>query len=114
MQHAGCETAHCRNFEVQMLRSAHRDAARRAGRRIGSPADTNGGMSSEALTVKALTRRLVAREAGERDESVSVAHIVHGACEHACRALSRSIGPTGFHALLLRALAQVENEHPTG
>ena len=95
-----------------LRRPAHRDAARRTGSRIGSPADTNGGMSSEALIVKALTRRLVAREAGECDASVSVAHIVHGACEHACRALFRSIGPRGFHALLLRALAQVENEHP--
>lgn len=69
-------------------------------------------MSSELLSARELTRRLVARAAPEGEAPDSSALAVHAACERACRQLSRSLGAHGFHALLTRALAQAAVEHP--
>jgi hypothetical protein len=69
-------------------------------------------MSPGAPSAQELTRRLVARAAGENGTAESVALAVHAACERTYRELTRSLGPTGSQALLARAIAQSEAEHP--
>lgn len=73
-------------------------------------------MPTEALSARSLTLRLVARAETERNaggsgDGVSV-DAVNAAAERACRELSRSLGVSGFNALLTRALAQAQKEHP--
>ena len=69
-------------------------------------------MSTGAPSARELTRRLVQREAWQRDVPVDDAFAVLAACEHACRELSRSLGAPGFNALLTRALHNAEAEFP--
>jgi hypothetical protein len=69
-------------------------------------------MPTDAHTARALTRRLVAHAATYTDGSNGAARAVYVASESACRELSRSLGPTGFNALLTRALAQTQIQHP--
>ena len=69
-------------------------------------------MPTDTLSARELTRRLVARSAAQSDAPDSVALAVHAACERTYRALTRSIGSTGSHALLTRARAQTQGEHP--
>lgn len=68
-------------------------------------------MSTEALSARDVTQRLLLRATASGDSAQPhVAATV--ACESACRELSRSLGASGFNALLTRALAQAEREHP--
>jgi hypothetical protein len=69
-------------------------------------------MSPGAPSAQELTRRLVARAAGENGSADSVALAVHAACERTYRELTRSLGQTGSQALLARAVAQSEVAHP--
>ena len=69
-------------------------------------------MSGEALSARALTRRLIVRASARLDASDNGMLAVHAASERACLELSRSLGPTGFKELLTRALAQEGAEHP--
>lgn len=69
-------------------------------------------MSTEAHSARALTRRLVQREASLRKVPGDDASAVLAACERACRELSRSLGAPGFSALLTRALNDAEAEFP--
>ncbi len=59
----------------------------------------------------ALARRLMTRPA-ETEEAPGNAAFEARISEHACRALKRSLGATGFHALLTRALAEAQLAHP--
>jgi hypothetical protein len=79
-------------------------------------------MATAELSARQLTHRLIAKatqlstppdvvaSVGGTPDDVALA--VHSASERACRELSRSLGPVGFNALLTRALAQAEAEHP--
>lgn len=69
-------------------------------------------MTTDAHSARELTRLLVARASTHGDASNGAAHAVYVASESACRELSRSLGATGFNALLTRALAQTELVHP--
>lgn len=69
-------------------------------------------MPTEAVSARELTRRLVARAAAQSDTPDGAAHAVHAACERTYRKLTRSLGQSGSHALLTRALAQARIEHP--
>lgn len=69
-------------------------------------------ISTDAPSARELTRRLVARAAAHGDAPDGAALAVHAASERACRRLSRSLGQSGFHALLTRALVHAEAEHP--
>ncbi|CAN5123532.1 hypothetical protein BH09GEM1_BH09GEM1_12940 [soil metagenome] len=69
-------------------------------------------MSTEAHGARELTRRLVQREAWQRDVPVDDAFAVLTAGERACRELSRSLGAPGFNALLTRALHNAQAEFP--
>jgi hypothetical protein len=69
-------------------------------------------MSTEALGVRDLTRRLVQREALQREVPVGDALAVLAVCEHACRELSRSLGSPGFDTLLKRAIHIAEADFP--
>jgi hypothetical protein len=69
-------------------------------------------MSSAALSARELTRRLVARSFAPSDAPDGAAIAIHAACELACRQLTRSLGPAGASALLVRALAQARLTHP--
>jgi hypothetical protein len=69
-------------------------------------------MRTYALGAQELTRRLVARVASENGAAGDSALASRTACERACRDLGRSLGAAGFNALLTRALAQAEAEHP--
>ncbi|CAN5899468.1 hypothetical protein BH11GEM2_BH11GEM2_29550 [soil metagenome] len=69
-------------------------------------------MSTEALGALDLTRRLVQREASQREAPVDDALALTAVCEHACRELSRTLGTPGFDAVLKRALHSAEAEFP--
>jgi hypothetical protein len=69
-------------------------------------------MSSAALSVRELTRRLIAHVAAQSDAPDSPALAAQAAWERAYRELARTLGPTGSHALVTRALAQAQTEHP--
>lgn len=66
------------------------------------------------MTARELTRELVTRAAyAPVAASVDGAALAaHAASEGACRDLSRSLGMSGFKALLTRALRQAELRHP--
>ena len=69
-------------------------------------------MSAAALSARQLTRRLVARGGAQSytpDGSVGAAQ---AAVERTYHELARILGPTGSRALLTRALAQAQTEHP--
>lgn len=59
-----------------------------------------------------LARQLISRAARRSKEPAGSAATVFTACEAAYRALSRSIGATGSHALLARAMAEAYKAHP--
>ena len=69
-------------------------------------------MSTAAPSARELARRLVARAAAQSDEPHSAALAAHAACERTYRKLTRSLGQSGSHALLTRALAHARSEHP--
>ena len=69
-------------------------------------------MRTYALGAQELTRRLVARVAAENGTTGASVLASRTACERVCRDLARSLGATGFNALLTRALAQAEVDHP--
>jgi hypothetical protein len=69
-------------------------------------------MSPRTREVQELTRRLVAREATQRDAPDAAAAAVQAACERAHQTLSRWLGANGSYALFTRALAQVQVDHP--
>lgn len=78
-------------------------------------------MPTAGLSPRQLTHRLISRAPalGSAPEIVAshetpddVARAVVATSERACRELSRSLGATGFNALLTRALKQAEGEHP--
>jgi chaperonin GroEL (HSP60 family) len=69
-------------------------------------------MSSDPPSVRELTRHLVGRAAPQSDAPDGALLAVHEACERTYRALARSLGPTGSQALLTRALAQSQDDHP--
>jgi hypothetical protein len=69
-------------------------------------------MSPQTPAVQELTRRLVAREATQRDAPDVAAAAVQAACERAYQTLSRWLGANGSYALFTRALAQAQGEHP--
>lgn len=68
--------------------------------------------STSAPNARELARQLVSRAAGRSKEPAGAAATVFTACEAAYRALSRSIGATGAHALLARAMAEAHRTHP--
>jgi hypothetical protein len=79
-------------------------------------------MSGGAISPRQLTRRLFERAAvlGDTRDGVlpisgtpdGIGLAIVAVSEHACRSLSRSLGPAGFNALLRRALANAEADHP--
>ena len=69
-------------------------------------------MSTKAPSARELARRLVARAAAQSDTQRGAALAAHAACERTFRELTRSLGQSGAHALLTRALAQARTEHP--
>ena len=69
-------------------------------------------MTNIALSARELTRRLVARAAAQGGAADSVALAVHAAVEHTYHELARSVGAAGSRALLVRAVAQAQVEHP--
>ena len=69
-------------------------------------------MSTKAPSARELARRLVGRAAAQGNEPHSAALAAHAACERTYRELTRSLGQSGAHALLTRALAQARTEHP--
>ena len=68
--------------------------------------------ASEALDAAAITRGLIARAAAAGDARDG-ALPVRVACEHVFRHLTQSLGVNGFHALLARAMTQVQGIHPS-
>lgn len=72
---------------------------------------TDAGPTS-ALSAHQLARRLVARAARTNKAPRGAASTVLAACQDTHRALVRSIGSTGAEALLTRALAMADKEHP--
>jgi len=72
----------------------------------------SGKEATNASDARELTRQLVSRAARHSKEPTGAAATVFTACQAAYRALSRSIGATGAHALLSRALAEASRAHP--
>ena len=82
-----------------------------------SSSEGNEAVPDPAVTSRQLAHRLVALATAGRDATHGEvpdgdALAVHEAAERACRALSRSLGAAGFGALLTRALALTEPDHP--
>jgi hypothetical protein len=76
---------------------------------------TSGASGTEATgasDARELARQLVSRAARHSKEPIDAAGMAFTACQAAYRALSRSIGATGAHALLSRALAEASRAHP--
>ena len=69
-------------------------------------------MPTNAPNARELTRHLIARAAEHVKVPESAALMAQEACERTLRALTRSLGQTGSRALLTRALAQAEPDHP--
>lgn len=70
-------------------------------------------MSTDAPSARELTRHLVARAAAQGDVVPENAMLAaQAACERSLHALTRILGQAGSRALLTRALAQSEPEHP--
>lgn len=69
-------------------------------------------MGSDALSARELTRRLVARPAVSGKGPDGAALAVHAACERTYRELTRALGLSGSEALLLRAIAEAQLQHP--
>ena len=68
--------------------------------------------STNLLSARELTRRLVARATAGSDAPDSAALAIHAACERTYRELNRSLGTPGSRALLTRAMAQAQAQHP--
>ena len=69
-------------------------------------------MSSQALSARELTRRLVARAVLKSAGPDGAALAAQAACERTYRDLARFLGQTGAQALLTRALALALVEYP--
>ncbi|MEO8621033.1 MAG: hypothetical protein ABI625_08200 [bacterium] len=79
-------------------------------------------MPSEVLGPTELTRRILAHASvmGDAPDGVlpiggtsdGIALAILGASERVCQSLYRTLGSSGFNALLTRALAQAEVDHP--
>ena len=82
----------------------------------GSEGMTTSGASGKEATdasdARELARQLVSRAARHSKEPTDAAGTAFTACQAAYSALSRSIGATGAHALLSRALAEASRAHP--
>ena len=72
----------------------------------------SGKEATDASDARELARKLVSRAARHGKEPIGTAATAFAACQAANRALSRSIGATGAHALLSRALAEASRAHP--
>lgn len=68
--------------------------------------------ATDASDAAAIARRLIARAAAAGDAR-DRALAVRVACEHALRDLTHSLGVNGVHALLARAMTQVQGVHPS-
>ena len=77
-----------------------------------NPPEGEDTMQAGASSPQALARRLIARAALEPNGVENEAYAARAAGERASRVLSRSLGPSGFNAMLARALAQAEVGHP--
>jgi hypothetical protein len=69
-------------------------------------------VSSQAISARELTRRLVARAVLKSDGPDSAALAAQVACERTYRDLARFLGQNGAQALLTRAVAVAVVEHP--
>lgn len=69
-------------------------------------------MPSDTLSPRELTRRLVSRSVPPSETPDGAALAVHAACERTYRELTRRLGATGSDALVTRALAQAQADHP--
>lgn len=72
----------------------------------------SGKEATDDADARELARKLVSRAAKHSKEPKDAAGTAFTACQAANRALSRSIGATGAHALLSRALAEASRAHP--
>ena len=72
----------------------------------------SGKQASDVSDARELARQLVTRAVKQSKEPRDAAATTFAACQAANRALSRSIGTTGAHALLSRALAEASRAHP--
>ncbi len=72
----------------------------------------SGKEATDASDARELARQLLSRAARHSKEPIGAAETAFTACQAAYRALSRSIGATGAHALLARALAEASRAHP--
>jgi hypothetical protein len=68
--------------------------------------------ATDASNARDLAHQLVSRAARHSEEPMGSANTAFTACQAAYRALSRSIGATGAHALLARSLAEASRAHP--
>ena len=69
-------------------------------------------MKGDDSSAALLARELVARAAKVTATSTTSGDSIRAASERTCRVLSRSLGASGFHALLTRSLEQARQEHP--
>lgn len=69
-------------------------------------------VKSDDSSAAVLARQLFARAATGTAASTTAGGSVRVASERTCRVLSRSLGASGFHALLTRSLEQARHEHP--
>ena len=79
---------------------------------MANPPERDRTMQAATEGRQALSRRLIAAAALQPHGMENDAFAVQVACERAYHLLSRSIGVTGFNAMLTRALAQAEPAHP--
>jgi hypothetical protein len=63
-------------------------------------------------TAREIARQLLAREAAGADEPAAIAAAMQRVCTRTSENLRRSVGDDGYNALLARALARAQTEHP--
>lgn len=69
-------------------------------------------MPTEVRGARDIVLRFIAGASTDSASHVPGELPVHAACERACVNLSRSLGASGFSALITRALVQAQGEHP--
>lgn len=82
------------------------------GSSIVNAPGTTGARTTEAASAHELARRLIARVARSNTRQSGTASPVFAVCQATYRVLARSIGAAGAEALLSRALALADKEHP--
>ena len=60
-----------------------------------------------------LSRRLLARDVADGDASVDGAAALQDACTRMSNSLRAAVGHDGYNALISRALARTQDEHPS-